>query len=97
MRLSTIKLAGFKSFVEPTKIPFPDPAAHQSRCALFASFVLISVWLEYRLYGDLSVYETGERVIAKQRPIVIITSNNTADETAKYTREHALPNKDTFD
>ncbi|WP_282131669.1 chromosome segregation SMC family protein [Pseudoalteromonas aliena] len=24
MRLSTIKLAGFKSFVEPTKIPFPD-------------------------------------------------------------------------
>ncbi len=25
MRLSSIKLAGFKSFVEPTKIPFPDP------------------------------------------------------------------------
>ncbi|WP_017216553.1 AAA family ATPase [Pseudoalteromonas sp. NJ631] len=24
MRLSSIKLAGFKSFVEPTKIPFPD-------------------------------------------------------------------------
>ncbi|SFC28847.1 chromosome segregation protein SMC [Pseudoalteromonas denitrificans] len=24
MRLSTIKLVGFKSFVEPTKIPFPD-------------------------------------------------------------------------
>ncbi|KPH90147.1 chromosome segregation protein SMC [Pseudoalteromonas undina] len=24
MRLSTIKLAGFKSFLEPTKIPFPD-------------------------------------------------------------------------
>ncbi|MDK1312295.1 AAA family ATPase [Pseudoalteromonas ardens] len=25
MRLSSIKLAGFKSFVEPTKIPFPEP------------------------------------------------------------------------